>query len=72
MSLTYVRCPSCSRVLTENFVEYENEKMKLEAREKEGKSIDGEYRKLLNKYGHMKYCCAVRIMAAVHTQDIAH
>jgi DNA-directed RNA polymerase subunit N (RpoN/RPB10) len=64
--LFYIRCPSCSRVISENMDKYYDEILALaDDPNKTQKQKDAEGAKLLEKYGYTKICCRIRIMGLI-------
>jgi DNA-directed RNA polymerase subunit N (RpoN/RPB10) len=69
--LFYIKCPSCSRVISRNLDKYSAELSSIrddphmERDEKEKKAS-----KLLDKYGYKKICCRIRIMGLIPYHEI--
>ena len=69
--LIYVRCPTCSRVLSKNYSKYRAELNNIRfdpKKTKHQKEIDSA--KLLDKYGHKRMCCRMRIMGTIPYDEI--
>lgn len=69
--IIYVRCPSCGRVISENFDKYleERETIRKDPNRKpqEKEQLCAE---LLNKYGYKNICCRMRIMGTIPAHEI--
>lgn len=64
--LFYIKCPSCSRILSYNLDKYyedlENILNDPGLKKKEKDELGS---KLLDKYGYKKICCRIRIMGLI-------
>ena len=69
--IIYVRCPSCGRILSENFDKYLEERESIrkdpnkKPSEKELASAN-----LLDKYGYKNICCRMRVMGTIPAHEI--
>ena len=69
--LFYVKCPSCSRLLSKHLDKYAGEldnirdNPDMDKLEKEEASAE-----LLNKYGYKKLCCRIRILGLIPYHEI--
>lgn len=64
--LFYIKCPTCSRVLSKNFDKYNKDRENIvnnNALSNQEKDI--ELSKLLDKYQYRKMCCRIRIMGYI-------
>lgn len=64
--LFYIRCPTCSRVISSNLDKYREELENIlydtKKTKKEKEILGG---KLLDKYGFKHICCRIRIMGLI-------
>ena len=69
--IIYVRCPSCGRVISENFDKYLDERTSI-FRDPNKKPLEKEKEcaKLLDKYGYNNICCRMRIMGTIPAHEI--
>jgi DNA-directed RNA polymerase subunit N (RpoN/RPB10) len=64
--LFYIRCPSCSRIISYDLDKYHDDvenilnNPKMTQRQK-----DEAYSKILDKYGFEEICCRIRIMGLI-------
>lgn len=69
--LFYIKCPSCSRIISNNLDGFDKETKMIEEnpimtkREKEVA-----FTKLLKKYGFEEICCVIRIMGKIPYHEI--
>lgn len=61
--LFYIKCPSCSRIISINLNKYHDDlKLILEDPKMNKRKKEAESAKLLDKYNFKKICCRIRIM----------
>ena len=69
--LFYIKCPSCSRIISRNLEKYKadlkfvREDPKMSKKDREKKCAG-----LLDKYGFKKICCWIRIMGLIPYHEI--
>jgi len=69
--LFYIRCPSCSRVISFNLDKYyEDIKAILDDPKKSKKQKEDMAAQLLDKYGCVHPCCRIRIMGLIPYHEI--
>lgn len=69
--LFYIRCPSCSRVISFELDKYHDDlKAIRDDPKKTKKQKEDAGAKLLEKYGYKKICCRIRIMGLVPYHEI--
>ncbi len=68
--LFYIKCPSCSRIISENLDKYyEDYNELLENRSMTKKDKEEELSKLLIKYKIDMICCRIRVMTTPQFHD---
>lgn len=69
--LFYIRCPTCSRVISSNLDQYhEDVKAILNDPKKTKKQKEKDYASLLDKYHFKSICCRIRIMGLIPYHEI--
>jgi len=64
--LFYIKCPSCSRIISYGLDKYYEEVENILNDPKKTKPQKDElYSKLLDKYGYKHICCRIRIMGLI-------
>lgn len=69
--LFYIKCPSCSRILSYNLDKYYDDLEIIHNDPKKTKKQKEELgAKLLDKYGYKMICCRIRIMGLIPYHEI--
>jgi len=69
--LFYIKCPSCSRIISGDLDKYYDDLNNIKNNPKLSKQEkDTESAKLLTKYDHKRICCRIRIMGLVPYHEI--
>lgn len=69
--LFYIKCPSCSRILSYNLDKYHNELNNIRNDPNMAKSEkELESSMLLTKYNYKKICCRIRILGLIPYHEI--
>ena len=69
--LFYIKCPSCSRILSYNLDKYSNDLSTIRNNPHMSKSEKEELAaNLLTKYNYKKICCRIRIMGLIPYHEI--
>lgn len=64
--LFYIKCPSCSRIISKNFDKYQDDLDNIRNDPKKtSQQKDAEGALLLDKYGYKNICCRIRIMGCI-------
>lgn len=64
--LFYIKCPSCSRIISYNLDKYHDDIEKINDDPKMSQQQKEEaYSKILDKYGYKEICCRIRIMGLI-------
>ena len=69
--LFYIKCPSCSRIISYDLDKYHDDIKAIRDDPKKTKKEKDELgAKLLDKYGFEKMCCRIRIMGLIPYHEI--